>query len=121
MIEEINQERDAILKGLEEMHAKIDIIKAYTLESSLSESYIFTNRQYLVLEGYQKQLDDINYREKLLGQEISIFPLLTRLEKDLRPFYDLWNIAYHLLNYIETMRTDPVCTINYEELNEKFG
>ena len=52
------------------------------------------NRYYLLLEQYQQQLERINQRETVLKQSISIFSLLEKLLKDLRPYYQLWNIVY---------------------------
>ena len=49
MVEKINQEREAIMRGMEEMADKIEIIKSYSSLEGLNESYVFTNRSYLTV------------------------------------------------------------------------
>jgi len=39
----------------------------------------------------------------------------------MHPYFDLWNITYQLMGYINTMKTDPICTIKYDELNYKLA
>jgi Lhr-like helicase len=62
MIEAINNERDAILKGLEDMAPQIGLISNYSSLAQISECYVSTSRTYHDLENFQKQLDGINYR-----------------------------------------------------------
>jgi len=50
------------------MNPQFDIIKNYAQLANYSESYVFTSRNYFSLQKLNKDLEDINYREKLLGQ-----------------------------------------------------
>jgi uncharacterized protein (UPF0335 family) len=118
MIDRINEEREAIMKGMEDMVDIIVTIKGFGSMTHYSENYIFTNRNYLLLQGYQRQLEDINEREKVLGQEESVFPALVKLEQELRPYYQLWNMAYDLTNRIFIMKGDPIHSLNYQELKD---
>lgn len=50
-----------------------------------------TAKTYHQLEMLGQSLDNINYREELLNQEMSIFPLLPKLTNTLEPYYKMWN------------------------------
>ena len=78
------------------------------------------NRYYLLLEQYQQQLELINQRETVLKQSISIFPLLEKLLKDLRPYYQLWNIVYQFNTITSTIQSDHIRTLHYDTLTDKF-
>jgi hypothetical protein len=68
MIEAINNERDFLLRGLEDMAPQIQLISSYSTLTAISDCYVSTSRTYHSLENYQKQLLSINYREKVLAQ-----------------------------------------------------
>lgn len=96
------------------MGDKIEVIKSYGSLNNYAEYYVFTNRNYHVIQGYQRQLQNINYREELLKQSISAFPTLAKLEKEMRPYYEMWNIAYDITNRVDSMKIEPINTIKYD-------
>jgi uncharacterized damage-inducible protein DinB len=57
----------------------------------------------------------------VLGQEISVFPVIGKLEKQLRPYFDLWNNAYGLVNLNSSLKSDPIHTLKYEELKQTIS
>ncbi len=94
MIEKINEERQAILRGVEQIGDKIETIKGFSSWKNYSDHYKFVNRNYLLLQQYQEQLLKVNRRETVLKQSISIFPILDKLIREFKPYYQLWNMVY---------------------------
>ena len=56
MIDTINQEREGILRELEDITDKIDTIEHYASLTPLHERYVFTNRHHFSLESLARQL-----------------------------------------------------------------
>lgn len=45
-----------------------------------------------------------------------MFPLIAKLERILKPYFDLWNLAYALTNLVLSLRTDPIHSLIYDQL-----
>ena len=120
MIEKINDQRQAILRGVEEVGDKIEAIKGFSSWKKYSEHYVYVNRNYMLLQQYQDQLGKINKRETVLKQSISIFPILDKLIRELRPYNQLWNMVYELNTIMTNMQSDHIKTLNYDTIRDKF-
>ena len=62
----------------------------------------------------------INKRETVLKQSISIFPILDKLIRELRPYNQLWNMVYELNTIMTNMQSDHIKTLNYDTIRDKF-
>lgn len=56
----------------------------------------------------------------MLKQAISIFPVLERLLRELKPYYLMWNIVFEFNAITSSIQSDQIKTLNYELLAEKF-
>ena len=105
---------------MEEVGDKIEAIKGFSSWKKYSEHYVYVNRNYMLLEQYQDQLGKINKRETVLKQSISIFPILDKLIRELRPYNQLWNMVYELNTIMTNMQSDHIKTLNYDTIRDKF-
>lgn len=42
-----------------------------------------------------------------------------KLEKQLKPYFELWNNAYNLTNSVSSIKQDPICTLKYDEIKQQ--
>ncbi len=94
MIEELKKEKNAFQEVLQNCKFNVAKVEEKSIYTQISHNTEFVNRaKHAVLEA-KAQAQNFNRRERLLDLPITDYLVLKHLEKDIEPFFNLWNIAY---------------------------
>ena len=70
------------------------------------------------VEEVEVQCRVINRRESLLGLKITKFSLLSKLEQEVKPFGDLWHVAYQWVKIVPVWLDGAFELLDAEEIED---